>query len=301
MALAAGPSAARPIYGFEGDFLFVSYDGCRTWARRAIPFRQVQGAQSALAADWLQPAMVYLYGQMPAGGGDNQTQYGLYWSINAGRTWYGPMLAGAPAPEVNPIRHGFLAVTPDPRRYGTGGLFMATARGLYYWFGTPVAGMAVDTLLELAPNDRGFISALAVGPGVKNPIALAIQNGISDSLQVSLDAGRTWLTRKPVTDDFFIDDLLYVDDLLFVKMVSWGGSNAPAGAILMSRDDGATFIDVTGADMVLPLTFQYPTDWPREGLAASSTDLYVLSQGMGARSIPLSWLRAQIVSNGGAR
>ena len=41
----------------------------------------------------------------------------------------------------------------------------------------------------------------------------------------------------------------------------------------------------------MPLTHQMSINWPREGLAATATHLYLMSRGMGTRSIALSDLR----------
>jgi hypothetical protein len=296
MGLAAGSAARWPIYALEGDFLFVSFDGCRSWERRAIPFRQVLQTQMAVAADPVQPFTVYLYGQVPMSGApDAPAQFALYWSINAGRTWYGPISVGPAAEPVGPARHCFLALLRDPTLYTTGGLFMATARGVYHWFGAPVPGGVPDVLLELPPSDQGLLTALAVGPHPDNPTAVAVQAGDTSRLQVSLDRGKTWTVRNPYTHNFIIDDLLYVGALLFVKLVHWDQAQGGkiAGAILLSRDNGASFTDITSPDMVVPLTRQGGIDWPREGLAATPTQLYVMSRTMGARSIALASLPGQ--------
>lgn len=294
MGLAAGNTAAWPICALERDFLFVSFDGCRSWERRSIPFRPAPGIQTALALDPAQSFTVYLFGQGPVSNApDALTQFGLYWSFNAGRTWSGPLPVGPAAEAMGSVRHGFLAVPSDPSRYGTGGLFMATGRGVYQLFGLPSADNPAEPLLQLTPPDQGMIAAMAVGPRANNPIAVAVQNGLDGRLQVSLDLGKTWTTRNPYAHKFLVDDLLYVDDLMFVKLMHWDPAQDDKllGAILMSRDDGASFIDITAPDMVVPLTFQDPVNWPREGLAASPTHLYVMSRTMGARSVALQSLR----------
>ncbi len=298
MGLAAGPTAAQPIYALEGHFLFVSYDGCRSWERRLLPFSRTPGKQMALAADPFMPFAVYLFGQTPAAGAPNErSQYGLQWSFDAGRTWDGPLTAGPAAKTMSPGRHGFLAVAADPSLYGSGGLFMATGRGLYRWFGLPFAGGGAEPLLELPESDPGAIVVTAVGPRAKNPIAIVVNRGMEapdQSLQVSLDLGKSWTVRNPYPHPFFVDDLLYIDDLLFVKLVHWDPAQGDKqlGAILLSRDNGESYVDITAPDMVTPLTHQMPTGWPREGLAASPTHLYVMSRTMDTRSIALSSLRA---------
>lgn len=257
MGLAAGATAAWPICALERDFLFVSFDGCRSWERRGIPFRSAPGTQTALALDPMQPFAVYLFGQAPVSNvADALAQFGLYCSFNAGRTWYGALPVGPAAATMLPVRHGFLAVPSDPSLYGSGGLFMATGRGVYRLFGLPSADNPAEPLLELAPSDPGMITAMAVGPRAKNPIAVAVRNGVDGRLQVSLDLGRTWTTRNPYAHKFLIDDLLYVDDLMFVKLMHWDPAQDDKllGAILMSHDDGASFIDITAPDMVVPLT-----------------------------------------------
>ena len=296
MGLAAGASALWPIYALDGDFLFVSYDGCRSWERRAMPFRQVPQTQVALAADPVQPFMVYLYGQVPvSNAADAPAQFVLYWNLNAGRTWFGSMAVGPAGDPVGPVRHGFLALLRDPALYTTGGLFMATGRGVYHWFGAPFAGGVPDVLLELPPSDQGPLNALAVGQHPDNPTAVAVHAGASSRLQISLDRGKTRTLRNPYSHNFIVDDLLYVGALLFVKLVHWDPAQGDKfmGAILMSRDNGASFIDITSPDMVTPLTFQSGIDWPREGLAATPTQLYVMSRAMGARAIALSSLPGQ--------
>ena len=113
--------------------------------------------------------------------------------------------------------------------------------------------------------------------------------------KISLDRGKTWTLRNPYPHNFIVDDLLYVGASLFVKLVHWDPAQADKfmGAILMSHDNGVSFTDITGPDMVTPLTFQSGIDWPREGLAATPTQLYVMSRAMGARAIALSSLLGQ--------
>ncbi len=294
MGLAAAAGSAEPIYALEGRFLFVSYDGCRTWKRRAMPFEHVPGSQTPVAADPRMPFTLYVFGQtLAATDPDWKTQHGLYWSSNAGRTWDGPLLIGPVGPPLGPVRHGLIVLAPDPAFAMSGGIFMATGHGLYQWSSMPVSGERAMPLFELPVSDKAAINAIAVGPRAKNPIAVAAHVDGDYHLKVSLDAGATWTIRDPYPHKFWIDDLLYVDDVLFAKLLHWdpAAGDKLAGAILMSRDNGATWIDITAPDLVMPLTHQMSINWPREGLAATATHLYLMSRGMGTRSIALSDLR----------
>jgi hypothetical protein len=47
------------------------------------------------------------------------------------------MSVGPVGDPIGPVRHGFLALLRDPTLYTSGGLFMATGRGVYHWFGSP--------------------------------------------------------------------------------------------------------------------------------------------------------------------
>lgn len=295
MGLAAGPASTAPIYALEANFLFVSYDNCRSWARRPMPFKAVPQTQTPIAADPTQPFTVYVFGQTLAGAGpDWKAQYGLYWSHDAGRTWDGPLLAGPVSAPFGPAQHSLIVLAPDPSFHLSGGIFMAAAHGVYQWTGVPFSGAQVTPLLELPPDGRRAIDALAVGPHAKNPLAVVARIGDAHHVQVSLDRGASWTVRDPYPHKFLVDDLLYVDDLLFLKGLHWDPAQGGKllGVILMSRDNGASWIDVTAPDLAVPLARQTPIDWPREGLAASSTHLYLMSRTIGERSVALSALRA---------
>jgi hypothetical protein len=293
--LATGLSLAQqPLYGLEGRFLFVSHDGGRAWERRALAMRFLPAVAPALAADPALRSHVYLFGLIAGTSAGALGQYALYTSGDAGRTWNGPLAVG-PA-EIAPGRHGFFAVPPIPGVYHSGGLFMSTGRSLYRLPGVPMPSSELEPVIALLAGGEEGIVATAASPRAGNPIAIAVRRGEIESVthvQISLDLGRSWTVRDPYTHKFVVDDLLYIDDLLFVKLVHWdpaqNGKNL--GAILMSRDNGASYVDVTAPDMVEPLARPPMGGIPVEPLSATPTHLYVIAQGSGAHAIALDELR----------
>ena len=290
--LAAGPGSLEPLYAIENNFLFVSYDGCRTWKRRSLPFRAIPSVHSSIAADPRQSSVLYLFGQ---NGTLEQSQHVLFGTFDAGRTWNGPFAIGPAGPAFNMAPHNLL-VLPNNPSHSSGGIFMATANAIYR---ATSPGAAATPVLELPVSAQRAIGAMAVGSGganprplATNPVAVAISQGTDHHIQVLADGAKEWATRDPYPGKFSVDDLLFVGDLLFAKTSyeSPPQSGRVKGAILMSRDLGARWIDITPADVADQLGLSTPSPLPREGLAASSTHLYMMSRGVGVRSIELSAL-----------
>lgn len=293
--LAAGPGSLEPIYAIENSFLFVSYDGCRSWERRSLPFRAIPSVHSSMAADPRQSSTLYVFGQS---GTPEQSQHVLFSTFDAGRTWDGPLSIGPAGPAFNMAPHNLLVLANNPS-HSSGGVFMATAHAIYKAT-LPVTLSAASTpVLEFPVSAQRAIGAMAVGSGganprplATNPVAVAISQGTDHHIQVLADGAKEWTTRDPYPGKFSVDDLLFAGDVLFAKTSykSPPQSGKVKGAILMSRDLGGTWFDITPADLADQLGLATPSPLPREGLAASSTHLYFMSRGIGVRSIELSAL-----------
>jgi hypothetical protein len=284
--LAAGPTSLAPLYAMEGNFLFVSRDGCRSWERRTLPLRPVTMTQSAIATDPHDDLTLYLFGQQ---GTLAQAQHAFFWTHDAGRTWEGPVAIGQTTTAFNPVTHNLLVLPKSPT---SGGIFMATPFGIYKAAMPAIASDAAQTLLELPASDTRAIHAMAVGSGhpTTNPVAVATVHGLEHHIQVSDDGGANWPIRNPYPHKFFIDDLIFADNLLFAKLTHSAPEQKPAGAVLMSRDHGATWIDITPPGLEDQLVLRTNSPFPREGLAYASDQLYLMSFRVGVHSIPLAAL-----------
>jgi hypothetical protein len=99
-----GSTPSSPLYALGYNYLYASFDGCRSWVQRPLPAGYEVALPSAIVGAPDAPHCLYLLG-------GNSGQYTLHASHDDGATWEAPIPVGAAHGVLyGSIRHPLLAV-----------------------------------------------------------------------------------------------------------------------------------------------------------------------------------------------